>query len=67
MHHSIIGFSTQTESVYCAVRAEYLNINQVNLSLSTWRPVFVPMSAHVSFVVHEVALGDLEVETTIRK
>jgi len=35
------------------------------MSLSTRRTVFDSMSAHVSFVVYEVALGDLEVEGTI--
>ena len=65
IHYSVIKFSTETESVYCAVRAECLNINQVNPSLSTRRPMFDSMSAHVSFVVHEVTLGDLEVEGTL--
>ena len=67
IHDSIIGFSTETESVYCAVRAECLNINQVNPRLSTRRTVFDSMSAYVSFVVHEVALGDLQEERTIWK
>jgi len=49
IHDSIIGFSTETESVYCAVRAECLNINQVNPRLSTRRTVFDSMSAYVSF------------------
>jgi len=65
IHHSIIGFSTETDNVYCAVRAECLNINEVNMSLSTRRTVIYSMSAHVSFDVYEVALGDLEVEGII--
>ena len=35
------------------------------MSLSTRRTVFDSMSAHVSFVVHELALGDLDVEGKI--
>ena len=41
--HSInwLVFITETECVYCAVRAEYLNIIQVTLSLRSAHTVFM--------------------------
>ena len=63
-------FITETEYVYCPVRAEYFYIIQVNIrlqsslchssgrvvGLSPHRPPFNPWSAHVTFLVYEVAL-----------
>jgi hypothetical protein len=62
-------FITETECVYCAVRAESLNIIQVDLSLlvvlwlkllvaglSPRRPGFDPWSVHVRFVFDRVQI-----------
>jgi len=49
------------ELVYCAVRTESLNINQVG-GISLQMPGFYPRSICVSFVVEKMTLGQFVVQ-----
>ena len=51
-------FITETECVYCAVRAEYLYTTEAKLSIYTMKKsVFDPRPIRVRFVVYKVTLG----------
>jgi hypothetical protein len=51
-----LSFITETECVYCAVRAEYLNISVVRWLVACRRPGFHPSSVHMKVMLDRVAL-----------